>query len=44
VKNKYPPLLSAYEWEEKKRAYLPRAAGGTMEPVRRRPAAARRRR
>ena len=43
VKTRYPARLAAYEWEERKRAYLPRAAGGAVEPVRRRPAARRRR-
>jgi hypothetical protein len=43
VKNRYPALLSAYEMDERRRAYLPRAAGGMVEPARRRPAARRRR-
>lgn len=28
----YPLLLEVYEWEEKKRAFLPKAAGGAVEP------------
>src|SRR5438093_1261013 len=43
VKSRYPARLAAYEWEERKRAYLPRAAGGTVEPVRRKVPARRRR-
>ena len=43
LQNRYPEQLAAYEWEEKKRAYLPRAAGGTAEPPRRRATARRRR-
>ena len=43
IKNRFPERLAAYEWEERKRAYLPRAAGGTAEPVRRKAAARRRR-
>ncbi|MGH2352022.1 MAG: hypothetical protein ACRDI2_13980 [Chloroflexota bacterium] len=43
MQNRYPGLLAVYEWEEKKRAYLPRAAGGEVEPARRRVAARRRR-
>jgi len=43
VKTRYPRQLTAYDWEERKRAYLPRAVGGTVEPSRRRPAARRRR-
>jgi hypothetical protein len=43
IKTRYPARLAAYEWEEKKRAYLPRASGGTLEPARRRTAARRRR-
>jgi hypothetical protein len=43
LRTRYPDRLAAYEWEEKKRAYLPRAAGGTVEPLRRRAAAGRRR-
>jgi hypothetical protein len=40
--SKYPDLLADYQWEERKRAYLPRAAGGTAPPVRRKAAARRR--
>jgi hypothetical protein len=43
VKRHYPARLAAYEWEERRRAYLPRAAGGTVEPVRRKAPAGRRR-
>ena len=35
LRRRYPPALAAYEWEEKKRAYLPRAAGGAGESARR---------
>ena len=31
LRRRYPPALAAYEWEEKKRAYLPRAAGGAVQ-------------
>jgi len=43
VKNRYPALLAAYEWEEKKRAYIPRGSGGTLEAPRRSAGARRRR-
>ena len=43
LRTRYPPLLAAYEWEEKRRSYLPRAAGGAVEPPRRRAPARRRR-
>ena len=43
MRRRYPQLLALYEWEEKKRAYLPRAAGGAVEPPRRRMADGRRR-
>ncbi len=42
LRNRYPGRLAVYQWEEKKRAYLPRAAGGLVES-RRRTAAKRRR-
>jgi hypothetical protein len=43
LSTRFPARLAAYEWEEKKRAYLPRAAGGTVEAPRRKAAAGRRR-
>ena len=43
VKRRYPVLATAYELEERKRTYIPRGSGGTLEPARR-PAGARRRR
>lgn len=43
VKRRYPARLAAYEWEERKRAYLPRAAGGAIEPARRKAPVRRRR-
>ena len=43
MQNRYPILLAAYEWEEKRRSYLPRAVGGAVEPARRRTGARRRR-
>lgn len=43
LRRRFPDRLAAYEWEEKKRAFLPRAVGGTVEPLRRRAAAGRRR-
>ena len=43
VKSRYPARLAIYEWEERKRAYLPRAAGGSVEPARRKVPAGRRR-
>jgi hypothetical protein len=41
LRNRYPDLLAEFEWEERKRAYLPRAAGGSAPPIRRRAAARR---
>jgi hypothetical protein len=41
LRNRYPDLLTQYEWEDRKRAYLPRAAGGAVAPTRRRAAARR---
>ena len=43
LRRRYPPALAAYEWEEKKRAYLPRAAGGAVESARRKTPARHRR-
>ena len=43
MRMRYPEALAAYEWEEKRRSYLPRAAGGAVEPPRRRAAARQRR-
>ena len=42
MRTSYPEHLTAYESEEKRRSYLPRAAGGAVEPLHRRPAAHRR--
>ena len=43
LRNRYPHRLAAYEWEARKRAFLPRAAGGAVDSPRRRTTAARRR-
>jgi hypothetical protein len=43
LRERYPDLLAAYDYEERRRAYLPRAAGGAVESPRRRAAARRRR-
>jgi hypothetical protein len=43
LRARYPGVLAQYEWEDRKRAYLPRAAGGSVEPVRRKAPASRRR-
>jgi hypothetical protein len=43
LRRRYPHRLALYQLEEKKRAYLPRAAGGKVEAARRKPAVRRRR-
>lgn len=43
LQNRYPDQLAEYEWDERKRSYLPRAAGGGAPPVRRKAVAAGRR-
>jgi hypothetical protein len=43
LSTRFPDRLAVYEWEEKKRAYLPRSAGGSVEPLHRRATAGRRR-
>jgi hypothetical protein len=43
LRRHYPHALAAYEWDEKKRAYLPRAAGGTVDSLRRKTPAGHRR-
>ncbi len=44
VRSRYPDQLAEFEWEERKRAYLPRGAGGAAPPIRRKAAASTRRR
>jgi MFS family permease len=42
-RNRYPSRLAQFDWEARKRAYLPKAAGGTLEPARRKVTAGRKR-
>jgi hypothetical protein len=44
LRNRYPDQLADFEWEERKRAYLPRGASGVAPPIRRKTASSSRRR
>lgn len=43
LRSRYPSLLAQFQWEERKRAYVPKASGGNFESPRRRAVTGRRR-